>query len=263
MTPAEQYRKLVNRLVTITESPDDPDDLGQLDGWELVDGPLPDEAQGLTAVTPATPDPAKPAVTHTAEQRAVLKNHCEYLLDQLSVHADPWSQQILNRTGIVVPDHPPETRADRIYSYAKFQEIVVDYDEFHDAPDDVLLFLLGHEAGHVVLYHRGKVDPKVSQQQELDADRFATQLLLSMGINRVPAFEWLNRKKNEQGKTFYQDNLDDQRDPANAEWYRDQASHPTYDRRFKAAADQGLELSQPNTDQIDNLLAHMSRVSTA
>ena len=257
MTPTE-YRTLVNRLATITESPDDPGDLGQMSGWEFVDGPLPGEE--TTAVTPPIDNP-NAAVTHTAQQRAALKNHCEYLLDQLAVHADPWSQQILNRTGIVVPDKPPETRSDRIYSYAKLREIVVDYDEFHDAPTDVLLFLLGHEAGHVVLYHRGKVSPQVSQQQELDADRFASQLLLSMGINRVPAFEWLNRKKNEQGKTYYQDNLDDQRDPANADYYQNQHSHPTYDRRFRAARDMGLELSQPNTDQIDGLLAHMSRVA--
>jgi len=246
MTPSDLNR-LTNRLRRLVE-----DDQQTVDpGWATVP-PLEPLAQ--------TPAPT-PAVTHTAEQRAALKNHCEYLLDQLAAHADVWSQQILSRTGITVPAHAPETRSDRIYSYAKYREIVVDYDEFHDAPDDVLLFLLGHEAGHVVYYHRGKVSPQVSQQQELDADRFATKLVLAMGINRVPAFAWLNRKKNEQGKTYYQDNLDDQRDPANAEWYRNQASHPTYDRRFKAAADQGLELSQPNTDQIDSLLAHMSRVA--
>jgi hypothetical protein len=239
MTPSDLNR-LTYRLRQLLETDPAPVD----PGWSTV-----------------SPTPPTPTVTHTAEQRATLKAHCEYLLDQLSTHADIWSQQILNRTGIRVPDHPPETRSDRIYSYAKYREIVIDYDEFHDAPDDVLLFLLGHEAGHVVLYHRGKVTPQVSQQQELDADRFATKLVLAMGINRVPAFAWLNRKKNEQGKTYYQDTLDDQRDPANAEWYRNQASHPTYDQRFKAAGDQGLELSQPNTDQIDTLLAHMSRTA--
>jgi len=258
MTPAQYYRTLADRLATITESPDDPGDLGQMSGWEFVDGPLPDEE--TTAVTPPIDNP-KPTVTHTEQQRTALKNHCEYLLDQLAVHADIWDQQLISHIAVVVPDHPPETRSDRIYSYAKLREIVVDYDEFHDAPNDVLLWLLGHEAGHVVMYHRGQAEPKVRQQQELDADRFATKLVMAMGISQAPVFEWCNRKKNQQGKTYYQATIDDENDPANAEYFQNQHSHPTYDRRFKAANELGFKLSQPNTDQIDNLLAHLSRVA--
>ena len=49
--------------------------------------------------------------------------------------------------------------------------------------------------------------------------------------------------------------------PANADYYKNQASHPTYQQRFDHAAQQGFELSRADTDQLDRFLAHMSRIA--
>jgi hypothetical protein len=73
----------------------------------------------------------------------------------------------------------------------------------------------------------------------------------------VPVFSWLGRRKNELGKTELERKQALERDPANADFFKNQ-SHPTTDQRIKQGSEQGVELSKANTDQIDWLMSHIA-----
>jgi hypothetical protein len=68
-------------------------------------------------------------------------------------------------------------------------------------------------------------------------------------------FSWLGRRKNELGKTELERKQAVERDPANADFFKN-SSHPTIDQRIKQAGELDLELSRANTDQIDWLMTH-------
>lgn len=267
MTPAEQYRALVNRLQAILEDEPTPDTDGELPGWNQA--PLEDE--------PLTKLPAPVGAYHTAsagsspqqqdpaqvqQGMAQLQRRCQSLLYRLSQSAGPYDQQIMSRIAIQVTDSPE----DDMYSIVSLTEIDLDYSQWNDAPDDVLLWSLGHEAGHICMAHRIKGNTAQQlQQQELAADAFATRLCLGIGVAKAPAFKWANDKRDRLRKlqsvgTLHQNNLDSMSDPANAE-YNQQSTHPTYQQRFNAAGQQGFELSKADTDQLDRFLQHMGRIA--
>lgn len=282
MTPAEQYRTLIDRLQVLAEAVLTPqqimamtprdrvakivamtdqekDDLYKsmtdqeinelLASWPKTPAPTTAPPADITPVTPVIPPAATP------QAMAQFKNRCEGLLDTLAAHANIWDQQIISRTGVKVVDDP---KAD-MYAMSRYREITIDYGQWHDAPDDVLLWNLGHEVGHIVMNHRGATSPAnagpyAAQQREAAADKYATQLCLSMGLTKAPAFKWANDKK---GEFYHQAKLMVQNDPANADEYK-LSSHPTLQQRFDAAKAQGFDLSKNNTDQLDRFLAHMS-----
>jgi hypothetical protein len=187
---------------------------------------------------------------------AQFQQRCEALLDTLASHANVWDQQIISRTGVRVVDDPD---AD-MYAMSRYREITIDYGQWHDAPDDVLLWSLGHEAGHIVMNHRGadspaNAGPAAAQQRELAADQYATQLCLSMGLTKAPAFKWANDKK---GEFHHQAQLNVERKYADD--YK-LSTHPTLQQRYDAAKAQGFDLSRNNTDQLDRFIQHMSRTA--
>jgi hypothetical protein len=71
-------------------------------------------------------------------------------------------------------------------------------------------------------------------------------------------FSWLYRRKDQLGRTELERRQALERDPANAGYFNNSASHPTTDQRIKQAGALGLELSRVNTDQIDSLIGHMA-----
>jgi sporulation-control protein spo0M len=86
-----------------------------------------------------------------------------------------------------------------------------------------------------------------------------------MGISGAPAFKWANDKRDRLLKlqsvgTLHQNKLDQMSDPANRE-LNQQSSHPTYQQRFDAAGQQGFELSQVDTDQLDRFIQHMTGIA--
>ena len=251
MTPAEQYRTLLDRLQVLEDSSDP---------WVYSGPPLP---QNPPQPVEYPPDqnrypPKALGVFPTTKFHEDFKIECLAILEKLSQHVtDPLQKQIFDNIKVKVTTDPADGAAAEAWDYT----IVIDYGEFNNAPENVLTWLLGHEAGHVVLNHVNKVTPQQSQQEELDADDFATKLVLSMGITKAPVFAWLHRQKDELGQTEYEYMQNAMRDPIMTNYFKNKASHPTYDRRFDNAAKKGLKLSKANTDQIDRLLAHMSRTA--
>jgi hypothetical protein len=286
MTPAEQYRTLIDRLQVLAEAVLTPQQIMAMTPQErvakivamtpqeqddLYKSMTDQEINELLASWPKTPAPAPPAditpgippVTAfhpaaTPQAMAQFKNRCEGLLDTLAAHANIWDQQIISRTGVRVVDDPKQS----MYAMSRYREITIDYGEWHDAPDDVLLWSLGHEVGHIVMNHRGATSPAnagpyAAQQREAAADKYATQLCLSMGLTKAPAFKWANDKR---GEFYHQAMLNVENDPKYADDNK-LSSHPTLQQRYDAAKAQGFDLSKNNTDQLDRFLAHMSRTA--
>jgi hypothetical protein len=255
MTPTE-YRTLVNRLATITESPDDPGDLGQMSGWEFVDGPLPGEETAPTA--PESTDQIK-----RAEGMQQLKTRAEAIVQRLATVAKKGMEYaLIVNIEVIIEDNPDND----LSSVARTARVYIDYSQWDDAPDDVLTWSIAHEVGHIVMEHKNTGNTQQQlQQQELAADAYATQLCLKLGISRAPAFKWANDKRDRLERkslgTTHQLKLNIMSDPANSDYYRNQASHPTYQQRFDAAGQQGFDLSQADTDQLDRFIQHMSRAA--
>ena len=269
MTPAEQYRTLVRRLDAILEQGLKPSKLpnwyNNADAEPTADTPDSEPIpQSSTSQFPraatASSSPQQQDPAQVQQGMAQLQRRCQSLVSKLSAYATPYNQHIISKITVTVVDDPED---DDLYSYVFQSKIVLDYSQWDDAPDNVLLWSLGHEVGHICLAHRSKGNSP--QQQELDADQFATRLCLAMGVTAAPAFKWANDKRDRLNKlqavgTLHQFKLNLQNNPANA-GSQQQSSHPTYQQRFDNAAKDNFKLSKVDTDQLDRFTAHMSRVA--
>ena len=265
MTPAEQYRTLVRRLDAILEQGLKPPSDPPSNPIRLPDN-IP-EPQSSTSWFPraatASPSPQQQDPAQVQQGMAQLQRRCQSLVSKLSQYATPYNQHIISKITVTVVDDPEDVD---LYAYVFQSKIVLDYSQWDDAPDNVLLWSLGHEVGHICLLHHIKGNtPQQLQQQELDADQFATRLCLAMGVKAAPAFKWANDKRDRLNKleavgTLHQNRLKTQNNPANA-GSQQQSTHPTYQRRFDHAAQDKFELSRVDTDQLDRFTAHMSRVA--
>ena len=131
-------------------------------------------------------------------------------------------------------------------------DLNMDAEEFHDAPESVLILVMAHEIGHILYGHTFR-DPKTppltvaqEQQEEYSADEFAVNIMKRLGIQKVPVWTWLRRKKDDL-EQFKQDQ--DAAPPG---------SWPTFNQRSHQARKLGVDLVQVNTDQIDQALQHMA-----
>ena len=265
MTPAEQYRTLVRRLDAILEQGLKPQSDPPSNPIRLPDN-IP-EPQSSTSWFPraatASSSPQQQDPAQVQQGMAQLQRRCQSLVSKLSAYTTPYNQYIISKITVTVVDDPED---DDLYAYVFQSKIVLDYSQWDDAPDNVLLWSLGHEVGHICLAHRSKGNsPQQLQQQELDADQFATRLCVAMGVKAAPAFKWANDKRDRLNKlqavgTLHQNRLKTQNNPANA-GSQQQSTHPTYQRRFDHAAQDKFELSRVDTDQLDRFTAHMSRVA--
>jgi len=137
-------------------------------------------------------------------------------------------------------------------AYSLGHDLNMDAEEFHDAPESVLILVMAHEIGHIIYGHTFR-DPKAppltvpqEQQEEYAADQFAINIMKRIGIQKVPVWTWLRRKKNDL-EQFKQDQ--DTAPPG---------SWPTFNQRSDRARELGVELTKINTDQIDQALQHMA-----
>lgn len=182
-----------------------------------------------------------------------FESRCQAIVEKIATVAEPRYQQIIRSSSVWITSDSGD--ADKAYSSPKDRVVVIDQEEFATAPVSVLIWLIAHELGHIVMSHSEVADGRASQRQELDADEFANQVTVRLGISKVPVFSWLGRRKNELGKTELERKQAVERDPANADFFKN-SSHPTIDQRIKQAGELDLELSRANTDQIDWLMTH-------
>lgn len=244
------------RIYEITQDPNDPGGIGQQPGWEYVDKspPVPVYKQPKHYFPKTQPGPLAMDPSQLQPAMAQLKTRCMNILAQFAAtRRVPEERELLEYIRIRVTNNPEDV----IYARASSAFITIDYNQFDDAPDNVLMFFLGHEAAHIIMDHREQPDQQASQQEELDADAYAVMLCKALGVNQAAAFKWLHRKKDTMGRTEFELRRANHEDPANADYYKNQATHPTYNRRFDSAAQQGFELSRA-TGQLDQLLAHMA-----
>ena len=181
-----------------------------------------------------------------------FQSRCEAIVEKIAQTTTNEEYRTIIRSVTVEIQAPGK---DKAYSNPEGRVVVIDQEEFAPAPVTVLIWLMAHELAHIVMSHANHDTALVNQQQEQQADEFANQITVKLGISKVPVFSWLGRRKNELGKTELERKQAVERDPANADFFKNQ-EHPTIDDRVKQAADQGVELSKANTDQIDWLMTH-------
>ena len=131
----------------------------------------------------------------------------------------------------------------------------IDADEWHNAPNEVLLLVMAHEVGHILFGHDTRpvgtvITIQQDQQEEMDADKFALEIVQKLGIKKILVWTWLHRKSKESLETIKQK----QRDNPNSRW-------PTHDRRDEQGRLYGVEFGQINTDQIDHAIQQLQHLA--
>ena len=197
-------------------------------------------------------------IIQEAESESAFEQRCLAIVRKVAQYASPADREIMNSVEVLITNDPDAD--DRVYSSPEDRVVVVDMEEFGPAPTSVLIWLIAHELCHIVMNHKSSktISAQASQQQEQSADKYANELMLKLGITKVPVFSWLYRRKDQLGRTELERRQALERDPANAGYFNNSASHPTTDQRIKQAGELGLELSRVNTDQIDSLIGHMA-----
>jgi len=164
-------------------------------------------------------------------------------IETIAQNADPKYQRAIRKMPIKILNGNPSNPA-----YVQGDTVHMDAEEWWDAPSEVLLFVMAHEVGHVLFEHgiRWPWTPPATiqsdQQEEMDGDKFALQIVKKLGIKKIPVWTWLRRKKNDL-----------------EEYKRRQESSPpgpwpTFKQRSDQALGFGVELVRANTDQIDHAL---------
>jgi hypothetical protein len=164
------------------------------------------------------------------------------VLETIARNADPRYQRAIRKIPIKIMNVAPKDTA-----FAQGDTLNIDANEWWDAPDEVLLLVMGHEVGHILFGHSFRpagtvVTIQQDQQEEYDADDFALEIAQKLGIKKIPVWTWLRRKKNDL-----------------EEYKRRQESSPpgpwpTFKQRSDQALGVGVELVRANTDQIDHAL---------
>jgi predicted metal-dependent peptidase len=192
------------------------------------------------------------------EDQTKFYYRCMSVLKKIATVAPAQDQAVIAGIDVVISTDPNDAR--EVYALTAELKVVIDPEEFSGAPAGVLIWLIAHEVGHIVMNHQGsrKIPAAQSQQQEKSADDYASAITVKLGITKVPVFTWLGRRKDELGKTDHEHLQNLERDPKNADYFKNDARHPTTDQRIKSASELGMELSKANTDQIDQLLKHMA-----
>ena len=199
--------------------------------------------------------PTPLGVTPTEDQTKFYYR-CMAVVKKIASAAPAEDQAVIADIDVVISTDPSDAR--EVYAREGERRVVIDPEEFSGAPVEVLIWLIAHEVGHIVMNHRGsrKLPAQQSQQQEKLADDYATTITVKLGITKAAVFSWLGRRKDELGRTDHEQLQNLERDPKNAEFFRNTARHPTTDQRIKSAGELGMELSRANTDQIDALMTH-------
>ena len=114
---------------------------------------------------------------------------------------------------------------------------------------------MAHEVGHILFGHDTRPASQVvsidqDKQEEMDADKFALEIVQKLGIKKILVWTWLHRNSGESLEQIKQR----QRANPNSRW-------PTYDQRDEQGRLYGVTFGQINTDQIDHALQQLEHLA--
>jgi pyrimidine deaminase RibD-like protein/GNAT superfamily N-acetyltransferase len=195
---------------------------------------------------------AKNKTNEAVDQQTVdgFTTRANSVRETIARNADPQYQKAIRNIPIRIMNGNPSNTA-----FAQGGTLNIDAEEWYNAPDEVLLLVMGHEVGHILFGHdtrpAGTVVPiQQDQQEEYDGDDFALEIAQKLGIKKIPVWTWLHRKKNDLEQVK-------QRQRANppGPW-------PTYDDRSdRALRRRGVKLVQISTDQIDQAIQQLEHLA--
>ena len=196
---------------------------------------------------------AKRKTNEAVDQQTVAQftDRVSAAVEMIAQKAGPNYQKIIRNIPVKITNGSATHKA-----MAAGDDLYIDAEEFYDAPADILMFVLAHEMAHIIFDHSWVRDPKAppltvqqEQQQELDADRFALDIMKKIGISKIKVWTWLRRKK----------------DDLEAYKRRQEAAaplgHPTFNQRSDQARRMGVELTKINTDQIDYAIQQLQHMA--
>ena len=175
MTPAEQYRTLIDRLQVLAEA--------------YPQSAYPDNA-GSDTIS---------GVSDYAAGAQLVKQRAENILNKMRVLSgkDRGILQVISVTSGL-----GNVGSSRAAFGTRPNNIYLSYPVFADAPDSVLAFVLAHEVGHLIQPRRGALHPvnsistNRSWAAEYDADERAANMALKLGYDKAEAWKWIQSKKN-------------------------------------------------------------------
>jgi hypothetical protein len=175
MTPAEQYRTLIDRLQVLAEAYPQSAYPGNA-GSDTISG-----------------------VSNYQAGAQLVKQRAENILNKMRVLSgkDRGILQVVSvNSGI------GNVGSSRAAFGTSPNNIYLSYPVFWDAPDSVLAFVLAHEVGHLIQRRRGALHPVKSIStnrnwaKEYDADERAANMALKLGYDKAEAWKWIQSKKN-------------------------------------------------------------------
>lgn len=117
-----------------------------------------------------------------------------------------------------------------------YGQIILDCSVFYDAPDNVLAWILGHEAGHIIALHDHGGDMAKSRRNEHEADAIGAILAKKIGYDKANFFEWAFKAR-----------IENLRNSTN------NSSHPEPIDRARILKPLGFELSKNAADYIKDM----------
>jgi len=117
---------------------------------------------------------------------------------------------------------------------------------YNGAPNEVLLWTIAHEYGHLVDGRFGTSSK--ARGGETYADDIANAICVKLGVTKVPVLKWMWR--------FYQGEYKKSIAPSNTTtptWLQDPAYHPTGRQRINRAAEFGIEMSKLSPEDMQQV----------
>jgi Zn-dependent protease with chaperone function len=183
----------------------------------------------------------------------VLQRRCVALLQKMIPVLDQQDQAEASKVHIRID---PKLRSQgQMFStspaYARpSQKLIAMGTTFIDAPDEVIIWMLGHELAHILRQHinvdadkKPKPNSQI-KQQELEADELANVIMKRLNISKAAVFTWIER---ERGGIEQQ--LRIERDIGHI--WLPHSTHPGHGQRIDNAKKHGIELSR--ADLLNNL----------
>ena len=170
--------------------------------------------------------------------------------ETIARNADPQYQKAIRNIPIRIMNGNPSNTA-----FAQGGTLNIDAAEWYNAPAEVLTLVMAHEVGHILFKHDTRPASQVvsidqDKQEEMDADKFALEIVQKLGIKKILVWTWLHRNSGESLEQIKQR----QRANPNSRW-------PTYDQRDEQGRLYGVTFGQINTDQIDYALQQLEHLA--
>lgn len=171
------------------------------------------------------------------------------VLETIARNADPRYQKAIRKIPIKILNGNPSNTA-----FALGDTLNIDAEEWYNAPNEVLLLVMAHEVGHILFGHTFRpagtvVTIQQDQQEEMDADKFALEIVQKLGIKKIAVWTWLHRHRKDLEQVKQR-----QRTNPNSPW-------PPYDKRDEQGRKFGVEFGKANTDQLDHAIQQLQHLA--